>query len=97
MRKALSVILTLTIVLSLVGVLGVSAMAEGEDAVTIILTGGIAKSDYFTGMVKDRISFLAPVSVYGGENEMESLAFGALRVLRGEEKAQEFTKVEGRL
>ena len=62
----------------------------------IILTGGIAKSDYFTGMVKERISFIAPVSVYGGENEMESLAFGALRVLRGEEKAQEFKKVEGK-
>ena len=63
----------------------------------IILTGGIAKSEMFTGMVKERISFIAPVTVYGGENEMESLAMGALRVLRGEEKAQEFTKVEGKL
>ena len=63
----------------------------------IILTGGIARSEMFTSMVKERVSFIAPVSIYGGENEMESLAFGALRVLRGEEKAQEFTKVEGRL
>ena len=63
----------------------------------IILTGGIARSELFTGMVKERVSFLAPVAIYGGENEMESLALGALRVLRGEEKVQEFTKVEGRL
>ena len=63
----------------------------------IILTGGIARSELFTGMVKERVSFLAPVTIYGGENEMESLALGALRVLRGEEKVQEFTKVEGRL
>ena len=63
----------------------------------IILTGGIARSEMFTSMVKERVSFIAPVTIYGGENEMESLAFGALRVLRGEEKAQEFTKVEGRL
>ena len=48
-------------------------------------------------MVKERVSYIAPVIVYPGENEMESLAFGALRVLRGEEIAREFTKVEGQL
>jgi butyrate kinase len=63
----------------------------------IILTGGIAKSEMFTNMVKERVSYIAPVIVYPGENEMESLAFGALRVLRGEEEAREFTKVEGKL
>jgi len=63
----------------------------------IVLTGGIAYSEMFTKWVSDRVSFIAPVTVYGGENEMESLTLGALRVLRGEEKAQEFTKVEGQL
>ena len=63
----------------------------------IILTGGIARSELFTGMVSERVSFIAPVTIYGGENEMESLAFGALRVLRGQEKVQEFTRVEGKL
>ena len=63
----------------------------------IVLTGGIAFSEMFTKWIIDRVSWIAPVSVFGGENEMESLAFGALRVLRGEEKVQEFTKVEGRL
>lgn len=63
----------------------------------IILTGGIAKSEMFTKMITERVEFIAPVIVYPGENEMESLAFGALRVLRGEEEASEFTKVEGQL
>ncbi|MCF0228399.1 MAG: butyrate kinase [Parasporobacterium sp.] len=60
----------------------------------IILTGGIARSEMFTGMVRERVQKIAPVIVYPGENEMESLAFGALRVLRGQEEAREFTKVE---
>ncbi len=72
----------------------------GEEVVTakgdieaIILTGGIAYSEYFTGMIKEQVEFLAPVIVYPGENEMESLALGGLRVLRGEEQAHDFKKV----
>ena len=59
----------------------------------IILTGGIAYSEYFTKEVAKRVKFIAPVIVYAGENEMESLALGALRVQRGEEEAKTFTKV----
>lgn len=59
----------------------------------IILTGGIAYSEMFTKMVKDRVEFIAPVTVYAGENEMQSLALGGLRVLRGEETAKQFKKV----
>ena len=44
-------------------------------------------------MVRERVEFLAPVVIYPGENEMESLALGGLRVLRGEEKARKFVKV----
>ncbi len=40
--------------------------------------------------IKDRVAFLAPVKVIPGENEMEALAQGALRVIRGEEQAREF-------
>ncbi|MBO7729752.1 MAG: butyrate kinase [Lachnospiraceae bacterium] len=73
-----------------------SATVNGEvDA--IILTGGIANSEKFTKMVSDRVQFIAPVVIYAGENEMDSLAFGALRVLRGEEEAKNFTKVEGKI
>ncbi|WP_326908622.1 butyrate kinase [Sedimentibacter sp. MB31-C6] len=56
----------------------------------IIITGGIAYSKMFTSWIKERISFIAPVEIIPGENEMESLAYGILRVLRGEEKAREY-------
>lgn len=58
----------------------------------IVLTGGIAYSDYFDGQIADRVRFIAPVTVLAGENEMESLAQGALRVLKGEEQAHQFTE-----
>jgi len=53
----------------------------------VILTGGIARSKMFTEMVRERVSFIAPMKVLPGENEMDALAGGALRVLRGEESA----------
>lgn len=62
---------------------GASTVLYGKiDA--ILLTGGIAYSDYIISRLKERISFLAPVHVYPGEGEMESLAFNALGALRGE-------------
>ncbi len=60
----------------------------------ILLTGGIAYSDYITDYIRRRVSFLAPVLVYPGEDEMLSLALGCLRVLRGQEEAREYVKVD---
>lgn len=57
----------------------------------IVLTGGIAYSKYFTEEISKRVSFIAPVVVYPGENEMDALAGGILRVLHGEEKAETYT------
>lgn len=56
----------------------------------IIITGGLARSQIFCDWISERVSFLAPVSVIAGENEMEALAQGALRVLRGRETAREY-------
>lgn len=49
----------------------------------ILLTGGIAHADYVTSRLINRISFLAPIHVYPGEDEMEALALNALNALRG--------------
>ncbi|MBR5473965.1 MAG: butyrate kinase [Lachnospiraceae bacterium] len=71
----------------------VSVVVNGKvDA--IVLTGGIAYSKMFTQMISDRVSFIAPVTILPGENEMECLALGGLRVQRGEETAREYVKVE---
>jgi len=58
----------------------------------IILTGGIAYSKMLTSWIERRVSFISKVEIMPGENEMEALALGALRVLRGEEKAREYTE-----
>ncbi|WP_294592435.1 butyrate kinase [uncultured Bacteroides sp.] len=50
----------------------------------ILLTGGMAHSDYIISRLKERISFLAPIYVYPGEDELEALALNALGALRGE-------------
>lgn len=54
----------------------------------IILTGGLAHSERFTSIIKDKVSFIAQVEIIPGENEMQALAEGILRVVKGEEKAE---------
>ena len=56
----------------------------------IILTGGIAYDKYVGEEITKRVSFIAPVTIYGGEDELLALAQGALRVLNGEEAAKEY-------
>ena len=50
----------------------------------IVLTGGIAFNEPVVAYIREHCSFLAPVTVYPGENELESLALNALVVLRGQ-------------
>ena len=57
----------------------------------ILLTGGLAYSEHLTGIISRMTGFIAPVHVFPGEFEMEGLAAGALRVLRGEEAPQSYT------
>ncbi len=59
------------------------------DCDAIVLTGGIAYSERVVQGVRARVGKLAPVLVYPGEEETESMVAGALRVLRGEESAIE--------
>ncbi len=53
----------------------------------ILLTGGMAHSDYVVNELRRRIGFLAPVHCFPGENEMEALALNALAVLQGKREA----------
>ena len=50
----------------------------------IILTGGIAYNDAIADDIRSRVSFIAPVEVYPGENELESLAENGYGILSGE-------------
>lgn len=50
----------------------------------IILTGGIAYNKTITDMITEMVSFIAPVEIYPGENELSSLAENAYGILSGE-------------
>jgi butyrate kinase len=56
----------------------------------ILLTGGIAYSEYITGKLKEYIGFIAPVTIFPGENELQALAEGGFRVLSGEEAPRDY-------
>lgn len=56
----------------------------------IVLTGGLAYETYLVSHLIERIKFIATVLVYPGENELLSLALGALRVLNNEEIAKNY-------
>jgi butyrate kinase len=60
----------------------------------ILLTGGMAHAAGLVEMIRHRVSFIAPVDVYAGEEELEALAAGALRALRGETEARHYSKAQ---
>ncbi|WP_271399944.1 butyrate kinase [Salinicoccus roseus] len=66
-----------------------SAILKGQ-VDQIIFTGGMAHSTYLIDLVRPYISFIAPVSVYPGEEEMQALAEGAYRVLTGREEMKTY-------
>lgn len=61
-----------------------SAVVRGK-VDKIILTGGMAYSKMLTDALSRQVGYLAPVAVIPGTFEMDALAKGVLRVLRGEE------------
>lgn len=73
------------------------AKAIGEMAVVlngyvdaILLTGGLAYSQYLTKYITSKVEFISAVHVYPGEDELEALALNALRVATGEVEPLEY-------
>ncbi|NDV25805.1 butyrate kinase [Desulfovibrio sp. JC010] len=56
----------------------------------VILTGGLARSKRLIAELEDLVSFIAPVQVVTGLEEMEVMGRGGLAVLRGEMEPQEY-------
>lgn len=67
---------------------GVGSMAVALDGKVdaILLSGGVAYSEDFVQKIEKACSWIAPVAVYPGEFELEAMAAGVLRVVRGEEE-----------
>ncbi len=64
--------------------IGAMATVLEGDVNRILLTGGIAYSTTIVKLIESRCQFIAPLTVYAGENELAALATNALAVLRGE-------------
>jgi butyrate kinase len=56
----------------------------------ILLTGGLAKNPLLVDYVKDMASYIAPVFVYPGEDEMQALAMNGFMVLKGEAEVLDY-------
>ncbi len=61
----------------------------------IVITGNGARNtgalgSSFVDWIKERVNFIAPITVYPGTDEMKALALGVVRVLKGEEKALKY-------
>ena len=56
----------------------------------IVYTAGMAYEDFFCNDISAYVSKIAPIIRLPGEEEMRSLAEGALRVLRGEQEAAQY-------
>lgn len=68
---------------------GLAAALEGRvDA--LLLTGGMAHLGLVVEGVRRRVAWIAPVAIHPGEDELRALCEGALRVLAGEEPAQDY-------
>jgi len=68
--------------------IGAMAAVLSGDVERIVLTGALAHSELLVGLVRPMVAFIADLMVLPGENELVSLALGALEVLRGESEAR---------
>jgi len=67
--------------------IGAMSAVLGGKVDRIVLTGGMSYSKALVNAVKGKVEFIAPIDIFPGEEEMEALAAGALRVITGQEQA----------
>jgi butyrate kinase len=72
--------------------IGSMATVVGGKVDAIILTGGIAYGKPITNPIKEMVQFIAPVEVYAGENELESLAENGYGILDGEFEVKTYSR-----
>ncbi len=56
----------------------------------VALTGGLSYSKTLTGIIKKRVSFLAPVYLYPDSEEMKALAMNGISVLNGRREIKKY-------
>ncbi len=70
--------------------IGALAAALKGKVDAILLTGGVAYSDYVVPRIVESVEFIAPVHVYPGEDEMLALAQNGQDALEGKQEIKEY-------
>ncbi|PID82867.1 MAG: butyrate kinase [Clostridiales bacterium] len=68
--------------------IGACACSLKGNVDVIVITGGAAHSEFITNYVEDMVSYIAPIKVEPGEDELMALNQGYLRVKNGKEKVK---------
>lgn len=74
--------------------IGAMAIAMKGDVDAILLTGGMAHSQRITDFIAEHVGFIAPIFVYPGEDELQTLAENALAVISGEREVKVYHSEE---
>ena len=76
----------------IVAEIGSRAVNLNGKADAVILTGGLANSEYLCDLIKEKVSWISEVIRVPGEDELRALAEGAYKVLSQEEEAHVYEK-----
>lgn len=82
-----------TMIYQIIKYIGAMSTVLGGKVDGILLGGGLLRFEDIAEQITEKCSWIAPVTSYPGEFEMEAMAAGAIRVLRGKEKAKKYTGV----
>jgi butyrate kinase len=82
-----------TMIYQIIKAIGAMAAALEGKVDGILLGGGLVNEKNLRAKITAACSFIAPVTAYPGEFEMEAMAAGALRVLRGEEAVKRYSGI----
>ena len=70
--------------------IGSMAVVLDGEVDAIVFTGGLARDKSLVLNIRTKVDWISPILVIPGEREMDALAQGVLRVLKGEENAKEY-------
>lgn len=73
--------------------IGSMATVLGGKVDGILLGGGMVYNKGLVASIEENCGWIAPVSAYPGEFELEAMAAGAIRVLDGEEEPKMYTGI----
>ena len=80
-----------TMIYQIIRYIGAMAGVLHGEVDGILLGGGMVHNKDLVAAITDACSWIAPVTAYPGEFELEAMAAGAIRVLKGEEEAKYYT------